>query len=168
MRAARLCVAVTLLAACRSSGAALPPVSTTVAANATIERVVDGDTLVVRIDGRAETVRLIGIDTPETLDPDEPVECYGPEATAYTTSLLPRGTPVRLERDVEARDDYDRLLAYVYRATDGLFVNAEIVRAGHASVLTFPLNVTHTETFVAAAREARAERRGFWSACVGT
>src|SRR3954451_24306016 len=80
------------------------------AANATIVRVIDGDTVDVTIGGRDEHVRLIGIDTPETKKPNTPIQCYGPEASAFTEELLPPGTPVRVERDVEARDDYGRLL----------------------------------------------------------
>ena len=143
------------------------PVATVVATNATVERVVDGDTVVVSIDGRRETVRLIGIDTPETVKPNSPVECFGPEASAATTALLPEGTPVRLERDIEARDAFDRLLVYVYRATDGMFVNLELVRSGHATLLTFPPNVAHVDQFVAAAQAARLDGLGLWSGCSG-
>src|SRR5205085_3089746 len=89
---------------------------------ATVARVVDGDTIVVHLGGRTETVRLLGIDTPETVDPRKPVQCFGTEASHRTKELLPPGTGVRLERDVEARDIYGRLLAYV-RRDDGTFVN---------------------------------------------
>ncbi len=92
--------------------------------------VVDGDTIDVHIAGRTERVRLIGIDTPETKKPNTPVECYGPEASAYTTALLPVGTTVRIERDVVGRDDYGRLLGYVHRLDDGLFVNLDIIEQG--------------------------------------
>lgn len=134
--------------------------------DAVVERVVDGDTLVVRLaDGTEERVRLIGVDTPETKHPSRPVECFGREAAAFTASLLPEGTRVRLERDVEARDRFDRLLAYVHRADDGLFVNLELLAQGYAAVLTVPPNVAHADEFVAAARQAREEGRGLWSAC---
>jgi micrococcal nuclease len=136
-------------------------------ANATVVRVVDGDTVQIDIDGRREKLRLIGIDTPETVKPDTPVQCYGPEASAFTKQLLPEGTAVRIERDVEARDDYGRLLGYVYRADDGLFVNLEIVAQGYASLLTFPPNVAHVDEFVAAARAAERANLGLWSACSG-
>jgi len=132
---------------------------------ARVERAVDGDTLVVRIGGRQERVRLIGIDTPESVDPRRPVECFGKEAAARTSDLLPPGTIVRLVRDVEARDRYDRLLAYVYRADDGLFVNMALVEEGYAAVSTFPPNVAHADEFVAAGARAREESRGLWSAC---
>lgn len=135
--------------------------------NATVERVVDGDTIVVRIGGQRERVRLIGIDTPESAIPDAPAECFGPEASAFTAALLPEGTPVLLERDEEARDDYDRLLAYVHRAADGLFVNLALVTEGYAEVLTFPPNTAHTGDFVAAASTAQAADVGLWAACAG-
>ena len=132
-----------------------------------VVRVVDGDTIVVELDGGEERVRLIGIDTPESKDPRSPVECFGPEATAHLEALLPEGTAVRLVRDVEARDRYDRLLAYVYRAGDGEHVNLARARDGFASVLTDPPTVAHAADFVAAVAEARAEQRGLWAACGG-
>ncbi len=132
---------------------------------ATVVRVVDGDTVLVEIDGREERVRLIGIDTPESVKPDTPVECFGKEASAHTAALLPEGTAVRLVRDVEARDDFDRLLAYVYRADDDLFVNLAIVEAGYARPLTIPPNVAHADEFVEAARRAESSDAGLWSAC---
>ncbi len=132
---------------------------------ATVERVVDGDTIVVDLDGRSERVRLIGIDTPESVDPGRPVECFGKEASAFTASLLPEGTAVRLVRDVEARDRYDRLLAYVYRQPDGLFVNAELARQGYALPLTIPPDVAHADELRALAAEAREAGRGLWAAC---
>jgi len=162
------------LASCTASAATQAPsgtsgtsAGTVYAPNATLVRVVDGDTVEVEVDGQREKVRLIGIDTPETKKPNTPVECFGPEASAFTTSLLPEGTPLLLERDVEARDDYDRLLAYVYRADDGLFVNLEIVAQGYANLLTFPPNVAHVDEFVAAARAAEAADLGLWRACSG-
>jgi micrococcal nuclease len=165
-------LAVVATAACRagdgdgSEGRVDP--STPDGANATVVRVVDGDTLVVDVDGAGdERVRLIGVDTPESVKPDSPVECFGHEASAFTASLLPEGTRVRLERDVEARDDYGRLLAYVHRAGDGLFVNLELVEQGYAQPLTIPPNVAYAERFVTAAREAEAADRGLWSACAG-
>jgi micrococcal nuclease len=142
-----------------------------VAANAIVDNVVDGDTIDVIIDGTEERVRLTGIDTPEVDHPafgSRPAsagECFGDEATAFTESLLPVGTPVRLERDVVGRDDYGRLLAYVYRASDGIFVNYEIVRQGYAQPLTIPPNVTFSELMVRAARDAEADDAGLWSAC---
>ena len=132
---------------------------------AEVVRVVDGDTIVVDIGGLEESVRLLGVDTPESVDPRSPVECFGEEASRHTRALLPPGTDVQLVRDVEARDRYSRLLAYVYRADDGAFVNLQLVRDGFASVLTFPPNVAHAEDLTAAAAQARTEGLGLWSAC---
>ena len=139
-----------------------PPI---LAPNATIDHVIDGDTVDVDVDGSRQRVRLIGIDTPETKKPDTPVQCFGPEASAYTSSLLPVGTTLHLERDVQARDDYGRLLAYVYRLPDGLFVNLAVVANGYARPLTIRPNVTHSVEFVAAARKALDGDLGLWHAC---
>jgi len=136
----------------------------------TIVRVVDGDTVVVAIadaEGKDEKVRLIGIDTPETKKPNTPVECYGPEASTRLHELLPEGTAVTLDRDAEERDVYGRLLAYVHRTDDGLFVNEAMVDDGFASTLTIAPNVAHVEQFRAGADAARAQRRGLWGACAG-
>jgi endonuclease YncB( thermonuclease family) len=153
--------AVLLASAC---GSTAPP-RTALVPNATVVRVVDGDTVRARVDGREETIRLIGIDTPETVKPNTPVQCFGEEASRQTKSLLPARTAVRLERDAEARDDYGRLLAYVYRAGDGLFVNLSLAREGYAVPLTIPPNVAHAREFVAAAADARRDGRGLWAAC---
>ncbi len=132
---------------------------------------VDGDTLDIAfsIDGRAvvERVRLIGIDTPETKKPNTPIECYGPEASARLAALLPIGTFVVVDRDVEARDDYGRLLAYVRRLGDDVLVNDVLVREGFARTLFFPPNLALESTLKAAERSARTDGRGLWSACPG-
>ena len=129
-------------------------------------RVVDGDTIVVRLDGRDERVRFIGIDTPETVSPVKPVQCFGKQASDHTKELLAPGTVVHLERDVVARDVYGRLLAYVWRA-DGLFINLELARDGYASLLTIPPNVAHVGQFQAAVASARARDLGLWGRCGG-
>jgi micrococcal nuclease len=134
---------------------------------ATVTHVVDGDTIDVRIGGRDERVRLIGIDTPETKKPNTPIECYGPEASAFTASILPTGTEIRIERDVVGRDDYGRLLGYVH-LTDGstdTFVNREIVARGYAVPLAIEPNTTYASEFAAAARRAEADDLGLWAAC---
>jgi micrococcal nuclease len=165
---AGLVLAVLVLAACGRTPAEPKPTAAPASGNlpagvdALVKRVVDGDTL--EISG-GERVRLIGIDTPETKDPKRPVGCYGVEASRFTASLLPAGTPVRLVGDVEQRDKYDRLLAYVYRRSDGLFVNAELLRRGYAQLLTIPPNVAHTDEFVAIAARARGDSQGLWGAC---
>jgi micrococcal nuclease len=129
-----------------------------------VVKVVDGDTLRVRLAGGTERVRLIGIDTPETVKPDTPVQCYGRAASAAAHRLLD-GRDVRLVPDVESRDRYGRLLAYVYRRPDMLFVNAELARRGFARQLTIPPNVRHADDFRQLVAEARATGRGLWSAC---
>jgi len=128
-------------------------------------RVVDGDTVVAAIGGVEERIRLIGINTPESVDPNRPVQCFGPEASHRTKQLLPPGTPVRLVRDAEARDKYDRLLAYVYRSGDDLFVNLDLVAEGLAISYPFPPNTAHRSEFAAAERAARNSNSGMWAAC---
>lgn len=131
-----------------------------------VARVVDGDTLVVAMPGAGdEKVRLIGIDTPESVDPRRPVECFGKEASARLAALLPVGTEVRLERDVEGRDRYGRLLAYVYRSSDATFVNLALAEEGYAQPLSIPPNIAYATRFAAAAAAAREAGRGLWSAC---
>jgi len=132
---------------------------------ATVIEVVDGDTVDLSIDGHRQRVRLIGVDTPETKHPNKPVQCYGHEATVFTESLLPNDTKVRIERDTEARDTYDRLLVYLYRASDNMFINLELVRQGFAHVLTIEPNTAYVDKFVAAARDAQSNDRGLWQAC---
>lgn len=167
-RAAAAAFLLLWLVACKRP-AALPPIPSGPVApglpegvDVVVERVVDGDTIVV---SGGRHVRLIGVDTPETVAPERPVDCYGPEASKFTASLLPKGTAVRLVGDVEQEDRYGRTLAYVYRRSDGLFVNAELLRRGFASVLTITPNVAHADEFVAAARDARNADRGLWSSC---
>lgn len=155
-----LAASVIVLVGCASENAELPA-----DANAVVERVVDGDTIHVSIDGRSETVRLIGIDTPETKKPDTPVECFGPEASARLAELLPPGTPVRLERDIDSRDKYRRLLAYVHREPDDLFVNAVLIDEGLARPYPFEPNTTFADQFATAAETARTNGIGLWSAC---
>jgi len=163
------------LTACGRPGAASPtagsgpagsgPAASGAAGLASVVRVVDGDTIIVKASGRQERVRLIGIDTPESVKPNTPVQCFALEASARTKALLPVGTTVRLERDAELRDRYKRLLAYVYRQPDGMFVNLVLAREGFALPYTFPPNVAHADDFVAAASEARQSHRGLWSRC---
>ena len=127
-------------------------------------RIVDGDTIHVRMDGRREKVRYIGIDTPQSVKPGAPVECFAKRAGAFNRRLV-EGERVRLVTDLEPRDRYGRLLAYVYRVRDGLFVNAELVRRGYAETLTVPPNVEHAAEFRRLASAARRGGRGLWSAC---
>jgi micrococcal nuclease len=134
---------------------------------AVVVRVVDGDTVVVAVGGVEESVRLIGIDTPESVARDRPDECFGVEAAQRLAELLPPGTVVRLTRDVEPRDVYDRLLAYMQREPDGLFVNAAQVGDGYAIAKDYPPNTTYRADLERAERAARAAGRGLWPACGG-
>jgi micrococcal nuclease len=126
-----------------------------------VARVVDGDTIVLR---GGERVRYIGMDTPESVEPGTPVQCYA-KAAGRENERLVEGRRVLLRYDAERRDRYGRTLAYVYRARDGLFVNAELVRRGYARVLTIPPNVEHATLFHRLAARARATDRGLWGAC---
>lgn len=130
-----------------------------------VVRIVDGDTVHVRLGERVEKVRYIGIDTPETHHPARGEEPGGRAATAVNGRLV-GDRVVRLEPDVQLRDRYGRLLAYVWvTRPDGaeLMVNAELVRLGYAQVLTVPPNVRHAELFRKLATEARENHRGLWA-----
>lgn len=127
------------------------------AAEGVVERAVDGDTVVL-VGG--ERVRYIGVDTPELHHPRKPVEFYAREAKEFNRRLV-EGKRVRLEWDVERRDRYKRLLAYLF-LEDGTFVNAELLRQGYAQLLTIPPNVKYADLFVQMQREARENRRGLW------
>lgn len=124
-------------------------------------RVVDGDTFVIRADGEEEKVRLIGLDTPESVhaDPDRNSP-YGEVASEYTRSMVD-GEEVYLEFDVSPRDKYGRLLAYVY--VDGKMLNEMILKEGHGRAGTYPPNVKYTDRFYELQREAREENRGGWA-----
>jgi len=133
---------------------------------ATVVRVVDGDTLVVSIAGREERVRLIGVDTPETVHPQKPVKYFGKEASAFTKRMA-EGAVVRLETDpgTADRDKYNRLLRYVY-LPDGKLLNAEIIAQGYGFAYTnYPFG--KMEEFRKLEREAREASRGLWSEAAG-
>ncbi len=135
--------------------------------NATVKQVTDGDTIVAKIGSHTEPVRLIGIDTPESVARYRPVECYGAEASTYLEHLLPPGTRITLVGDVESRDMYDRLLGYVFRSDDNLFINLELVSSGYAATLNFPPNDHYADVFAQAESRAVADRLGLWGACGG-
>jgi len=123
-------------------------------------KVVDGDTVKIDYEGLETTVRLIGVDTPETVHPSKPVEAKGIEASNFTKNLL-EGESIYLRFDGNRTDKYGRLLAYLYRAPDGLFVNLEIVRQGYGHAYTaFPFK--HLELFRAYERRAREAGKGLW------
>ena len=155
------CLTIAVVGSCGTPGRSGPRYDAHARGDLVI-RVVDGDTAHIEIDGRDVTVRFIGIDTPESVAPDQPVDCYGPEASAYTQDRL-EGARVRLEYDVEREDRYGRTLAYVWLG-DELF-NETLVRQGYALVTTFPPNVEYVNRFTAAQRDAREHGRGLWDAC---
>lgn len=146
---------------------------------ATVTRVVDGDTIHVSINGKDETVRFIGVDTPETVHPARGEEPYGREASEFTKAQL-AGKDVFLETDIQQRDKYGRLLAYVWLKAPREFTeegdavlpsdneiranmfNARLLLEGYAQVMTIPPNVKYADHFAAYQREARENNRGLW------
>jgi len=132
---------------------------------AVVDRVIDGDTILVSMNGHIETVRLLGIDTPEKAGGPRPAECFGAEASTRLAELLPPGTSVLLSRDRETRDQYSRLLAFVHRADTDMFVNLAMVEDGFATPLFFAPNRSAESLFTAAGDAARRNWIGFWPAC---
>ena len=136
-----------------------------------VVKVNDGDSIEVRL-GRVERVRLIGVNTPETVDPHRPVQCYGPEASKHTKSLLPKNSAVRLVADSNPgkdRDKYGRLLRYVY-LPNGEMLNQELITGGFGQEYTYRSEVyDHQADFKAAEQQAKAGSRGLWAAatCAG-
>jgi micrococcal nuclease len=135
----------------------------------TISRYIDGDTIAVDMDGKTETIRFIGIDTPETHKPNTPVQCYGPAAAAHTKNIIEHaGGKVRLAADPlnTNRDRYNRLLRYVY-LPDGTLVNELNIREGYAFYYPyFPF--TKKDQFAVAQTEAMTAKRGLWVNCTPT
>lgn len=129
-----------------------------------VKRVVDGDTIELE---SGEKVRYIGVNTPESVKVNSPVECFGKEASAKNKELV-EGKSIRLEKDVSDKDRYGRHLRFVY-LEDGTFVNDTLVREGYARVSTFPPDVAKAEQFKLAEREARDNHRGLWAddTCAG-
>lgn len=130
-----------------------------------VKRVVDGDTIELE---SGQKVRYIGIDTPETVSPEKPVQCFGKEASDKNKSLV-EGKKIRLEKDVSETDKYSRLLRYIY-LEDGTFINLLLVKEGFARSSTYPPDVKHQEEFKKAEEEARTSGKGLWasSTCNGT
>ena len=130
-----------------------------------VVRVIDGDTIRVALDDPREqrTVRYIGVDTPETVKPGEPVQCYGEAASAFNRRLV-AGRRVRLVLGRERRDRYGRLLAYV-NVEGGALVEDELLRGGYARTLTIPPNDDRASHFALLERRARRQGRGLWTAC---
>lgn len=138
-----------------SPGATAPPALTM----AVVTHVVDGDTIDVEVAGAEYTVRYIGVNTPETVDPRRGVECFGPEASAFNKQLV-EGQTVGLEKDVSEVDQYGRLLRYVWVGSE--MVNATLVREGYAQASTYPPDVKHQDEFTELQREAAEAGRGLW------
>lgn len=130
-----------------------------------IDHYVDGDTIAVNMNGTVETIRFIGVDTPETHKPNTPVQCFGPQAAAYTKAQISNYGKVRLQADPKDtnRDVYGRLLRYVY-LPNGTLLDEKIIRQGYGfAYLDFPFS-KKTE-FAAAEQAAQADRTGLWAAC---
>jgi len=168
MRRIALVVAVVFCTShCSSLPAPNPPAApqTSIASSeqALVQRVVDGDTFIALVNGRRFRVRLIGVNTPETVKPRSPVECYGPESSAFAKATL-TGKTVRLVYDVDRYDRYGRTLAYVYLGK--IFFNLLLVQRGFAVVETVPPDVADVTQFVAAQRAARTAHLGLWRACI--
>ena len=138
-----------------------------------VVRVVDGDTIIVDIGGKNTTIRLIGLDTPETVDPRKPVQCFGREASAKAKQIL-SGSSVRLETDSsqDTYDKYGRTLAYVYFGAnskpEGILVNEYMIVEGYGHEYTYHLPYKYQSEFKAAEKGAREAKRGLWAddACV--
>jgi micrococcal nuclease len=129
---------------------------------ASVTRVIDGDTIEVEIGGRRDTVRYIGVDTPETVKQGTPVQCLGPQASAFNHRLVD-GKQIRLRFDRELRDDYGRLLAYVYAGRR--MINAALVRRGYARTLTIAPNTQFAARLQRLEMRAGRIGRGIWGAC---
>lgn len=129
---------------------------------AKVVRVIDGDTIEVRIGDHVDRVRYIGVDTPETVKPNAPVQCFGKRASAFNHRMV-EGETVRLVADRESRDRYGRRLSYVYAGVR--FVNAELIRRGYARTLEIEPNTRFAERFARYEYEAKRTNKGLWSAC---
>lgn len=131
----------------------------------TIDHYVDGDTIAVNMNGNVETVRFIGVDTPETHRPNTPVQCYGPQAAAYTKAQISKFGKVRLQADPQDtnRDVYGRLLRYVY-LPDGTLLDEQIIKQGYGfAYLDFPFS--KKAEFAAAQTQAQLAKAGLWATC---
>jgi micrococcal nuclease len=166
MTRSRVVVVAIVIAAASIGGWRLGEARRAATAEWTVVEVLDGDTVrVVRGDDSesvTDTVRLLGIDTPETHDPDEPVECFGREAASYTEAQL-RGRSVELERDIEQHDRYGRRLAYVI--VDGERFNDELLRLGYARLLVIEPNRAHAREMLQEELDAKRAGRGLWGEC---
>lgn len=137
------------------------PAESNFVGNFMVSRVIDGDTIELQ---NGEKVRYIGIDTPETLDPRKPVQCFGKESSAKNKELV-EGKEVRLVKDVSERDKYGRLLRYVY--VGDVFINEKLVAEGYAHAFTYPPDVAYGQLFIEKERVARENKLGLWGGCGG-
>jgi micrococcal nuclease len=151
-----LALSATYLPAARAEG--LPP-----GEDATVSRVIDGDTVQVVVNGKRFTVRYIGVDSPESKKPGTPVQCFARESTAFNRALA-QGRKVRMESDVNNVDTFGRLMRYIY-LDDGRMVNEEITRAGYALAATYPPDVKYQARLAAAQQVAVSGGLGLWTAC---
>lgn len=149
--------ALVAVAGCTATPGPVPPL-------AQVLEITDGDTIVVRSGPHTESVRLLGIDTPEVAHHGRSAECFGPEAAQRTAALAPVGSIVRLDRDAEARDVYDRVLAYVTTA-DGRVVNLVLAAEGFATPLAISPNYALADTIAALSSAAASQGLGLWGAC---
>lgn len=134
-------------------------------AGATVDQVIDGDTIEVTDAGLTKRIRLLNVNTPETVDPDKPAECGGEEASTWLKNYLPTGTKIKLDYDRETQDDYGRDLVAVYK--DGTLVNAEIARNGLGAAMSVGANVEHLHEVQDAQAEAEANKVGLYSPANG-
>ncbi len=169
MRPALLIVAALLLATaagCATRDEPAPPAQGA-ARGATVVRVVDGDTLIARVDGADERVRLLGVDAPESVTPERAVECFGPQAGREAARLLPRGAAITLVGDPTQgrRDRFGRLLAEVTVNGQATTVNERLIAGGYAEVFRGDGRARLLPALRRAQSSARAARRGLWDAC---
>jgi len=158
----RAVVVVTVLAAASVTGWWMGDQRRTASSEYRVVRVLDGDTMIVARGRSRETIRFLGVDTPETHHPRKPVQCYGPEAAAYTQRRL-TGRTVRLEDDIEQRDVYGRRLAYVY--VDGHRFEDELLTKGYARLLVIEPNHAHARVMLEEELAAKRAHRGLWGEC---
>lgn len=165
-RSAAHAVAMLLLAGCAPTNGQQPErlsMPAQVQGPFAVAGVIDGDTILVDDAGTATTVRLLGIDTPETVDPDQPVQCFGPEASAQAQELL-TGHQVWLETDPSQAtiDTYGRTLAYIW-LSDNQLVNLQLIQDGYAREYTYDQPYRYQDTFQAAEAQAIVDALGLWS-----
>ncbi|ALS21468.1 MULTISPECIES: thermonuclease family protein [Paenibacillus] len=160
---AMVLAAAIIISGCGNLQAASTPASPAenkIFSTAKVTGVVDGDTIKVELEGKEETVRMILVDTPETVHPNKPVQPFGPEASALAKKTL-EGKEVKLERDVSQRDRYGRILAYVY--VDDQMFNEVLLEKGLARVSVFPPDVKYVDRFREIQKKAQKARLGIWS-----